>query len=494
MTGQVSQVGLTGLYSDLIDAPTTVSAFTNDAGYQTAGDVTTAIEAVVGAAPGALDTLAEIANQLLSDESAAAALTTVVATKAPIDSPAFTGVPTAPTAPASTNNDQVATTAFVIANLQAGATGLTGAQGPAGQSGANGAQGPQGPQGQVGQTGATGVQGPAGSNGVQGPVGLTGATGAVNMNNPVFTGTVSGITAAMVGLGNVDNTSDANKPVSTAQAAAIAVETTRAEAAEALLAPQATTYTKTETDAKIQDVVGAAPAALDTLVEIAAQLASDESATAALITAVSLKAPLANPSFTGTVSGVTAAMVGLGNVDNTSDLAKPVSTATTAAIAVETARAEAAEGTLTSNLNNETIRAEAAEGTLTTNLNNEIARAEAAEALLAPQATTYTKTQVDAAIASSTPSFSTLTGKPTTLSGYGITDAMTATAISSSIAVETTRATTAEGILTSHLNSEIVRAEAAEALLAPQATTYTKAEVDAAIAAAISAFAATLYV
>lgn len=40
-----------------------------------------------------------------------------------------------------------------------------------------------------------------------------------------------------------------------------------------------------------------------------------------------LKAPLASPTFTGTVSGVSASMVGLGNVDNTSDVDKPVSTA-----------------------------------------------------------------------------------------------------------------------------------------------------------------------
>ncbi|MEX5689716.1 hypothetical protein, partial [Pseudomonas silesiensis] len=36
------------------------------------------------------------------------------------------------------------------------------------------------------------------------------------INSPTFTGTVGGITASMVGLANVDNTSDANKPVSTA--------------------------------------------------------------------------------------------------------------------------------------------------------------------------------------------------------------------------------------------------------------------------------------
>ncbi len=39
--------------------------------------------------------------------------------------------------------------------------------------------------------------------------------------SPTFTGTVGGITATMVGLGNVTNTSDANKPVSTAQQTAL---------------------------------------------------------------------------------------------------------------------------------------------------------------------------------------------------------------------------------------------------------------------------------
>lgn len=39
--------------------------------------------------------------------------------------------------------------------------------------------------------------------------------------SPTFTGTVSGITATMVNLGNVSNTSDANKPVSTAQQTAL---------------------------------------------------------------------------------------------------------------------------------------------------------------------------------------------------------------------------------------------------------------------------------
>ena len=42
-----------------------------------------------------------------------------------------------------------------------------------------------------------------------------------NIASPTFTGTVSGVTKAMVGLGNVDNTSDVNKPVSTAQQTAL---------------------------------------------------------------------------------------------------------------------------------------------------------------------------------------------------------------------------------------------------------------------------------
>jgi len=45
-----------------------------------------------------------------------------------------------------------------------------------------------------------------------------------------------------------------------------------------------------------------------------------------------LKAPINNPSFTGTVGGIDKTMVGLSNVDNTSDANKPVSTATNTAL------------------------------------------------------------------------------------------------------------------------------------------------------------------
>ncbi len=49
-------------------------------------------------------------------------------------------------------------------------------------------------------------------------------------------------------------------------------------------------------------------------------------------TAASTYAPLSSPSFSGTVSGISKSMVGLGSVDNTSDAGKPVSTATQTAL------------------------------------------------------------------------------------------------------------------------------------------------------------------
>lgn len=64
------------------DAETTYAALLHTHDYVTPADVETRIQALVGAAPAALDTLQEIAAQLADDESAVAALTTVVAGKA----------------------------------------------------------------------------------------------------------------------------------------------------------------------------------------------------------------------------------------------------------------------------------------------------------------------------------------------------------------------------------------------------------------------------
>jgi hypothetical protein len=82
-----------------------------------------------------------------------------------------------------------------------------------------------------------------------------------------------------------------------------------------------------ELSAAINNLINSAPGTLDTLGEIATALANDVSGLGALTTVVNSKAPIESPTFTGTVSGITKNMVGLGSVDNTLDISKPVSTA-----------------------------------------------------------------------------------------------------------------------------------------------------------------------
>ena len=74
--------------------------------------ITSAVNGVIDGAPGILDTLNEIANAIADDANYATTMTTALATKAPLASPALTGTPTAPTAAADTNTTQIATTAF----------------------------------------------------------------------------------------------------------------------------------------------------------------------------------------------------------------------------------------------------------------------------------------------------------------------------------------------------------------------------------------------
>jgi hypothetical protein len=66
--------------------------------------------------------------------------------------------------------------------------------------------------------------------------------------------------------------------------------------------------------------------------------------TSAIQTQLDAKAPIADPTFTGTVSGISKSMVGLGNVDNTADADKPVSSATQTAL---DAKLSLAGGTMT---------------------------------------------------------------------------------------------------------------------------------------------------
>jgi hypothetical protein len=139
--------------------------------------------------------------------------------------------------------------------------------------------------------------------------------------SPTFTGTIGGITKAMVGLGNVDNTADADKQVSSATQQALDAK-----------ADKSTTYTKNDVDLKFSNIIASAPEALNTLSELAQALSNDGNYATTAHNQISSKAPIANPTFTGTVNGITKDMVGLGNVDNTTDANKQISIRTQEAL------------------------------------------------------------------------------------------------------------------------------------------------------------------
>ena len=103
------------------------------------------------------------------------------------------------------------------------------------------------------------------------------------------------LTPSDLGLGNVDNTSDANKPVSTAQQTEI---DTKADLASPALTGNPTAPTQADNDnstkiattayvqREVSDLLGGAPAAFDTLLEISASIANGDSDVVALTTTV----------------------------------------------------------------------------------------------------------------------------------------------------------------------------------------------------------------
>ncbi|AXL49180.1 hypothetical protein DSC91_000897 [Paraburkholderia caffeinilytica] len=92
--------------------------------YQTPAEtqvlITAAINALVAAAPGALDTLKELADALGDDPNFATTMMNALALKAPLASPVFTGTPKVPTQAVGDNSLAAASTAFVNALVAAG--------------------------------------------------------------------------------------------------------------------------------------------------------------------------------------------------------------------------------------------------------------------------------------------------------------------------------------------------------------------------------------
>jgi hypothetical protein len=218
--------------------------------------------------------------------------------------------------------------------------------------------------------------------------------GTISPTIGVFTdltvnGTVSGITKATIGLSNVDNSSDLAKPISTLTQAALDTKVSTATFSTTVATKENATNKSTATDLgglnpsdvlfptqkAVKDYITANAASgniadggittikladgavtndkiatginkskvglnnventadLDKPISTATQIALDAKVSSSTYsTSIALKAPIESPTFSGTVSGITKAMVGLGSVDNTSDLGKPVSTLTQAAL------------------------------------------------------------------------------------------------------------------------------------------------------------------
>lgn len=189
-----------------------------------------------------------------------------------------------------------------------------------------------------------GIVGPVGPTGPGVPTGGTANQALTKIDGTNYSTQWSTVDKNFVGLGNVDNTSDLNKPISNATQTALNLKedsanksTNAALGASDVLFPSQNAV-KTYVDNAV--ALGATPDAT-ALVKGKVKLAGDLSGTADLPTVPGLatKEPTIAPGTTGQYwrgdkswQTLDKNAVGLGNVDNTSDLSKPISTATQTAL------------------------------------------------------------------------------------------------------------------------------------------------------------------
>jgi hypothetical protein len=149
-------------------------------------------------------------------------------------------------------------------------------------------------------------------------------TAAVGGKVDLYVGTTQLLSLAVplnkthVGLANVDNTSDVNKPVSTAQAAADAL---KADKTIALTAGAGLTGGG-DLSAARSFAIGAGTGITVNADDVA----------------LTVPVSIANGGTNATTAVTARTSLGLGNVDNTSDLSKPISTATQTALNAKVAR------------------------------------------------------------------------------------------------------------------------------------------------------------
>ena len=262
-------------YSNVQNAPTKLSEFLNDKQFVSLNDLDTLISRVA------------ILRQVVLENTAKINVNTAdILLKAPLASPALTGIPTAPTAPNGTNSDQIATTAFVTSML--GVSGTGGSNPNAVSLG--------GDLGGIKESPTVNTVGGVSSSTISTlPTAVASNTASItSLEAKVQTNTVS-ITSNTDAITGLDTRVNSNT-------ASITSETNRAIAAELVLTNSVNANTNSIT------------ANTNSIVTNTASITSSISAISGLDLRVTsntndllLKAPIASPSFTGIPTAPTAA-------------------------------------------------------------------------------------------------------------------------------------------------------------------------------------------
>ena len=134
---------------------------------------------------------------------------------------------------------------------------------------------------------------------------ITAASLQASADHAATTGNPHGLTKAHISLGNVDNTSDIDKPISTATQAALDTKVNAAFVNAAVAQGKA-------------DLVASAPAALDTLVELATALGNDANFATTTATALGnrLRTDVATQGLNATQQTNALTNLGVPNVEN----------------------------------------------------------------------------------------------------------------------------------------------------------------------------------
>ena len=301
-----------GAFSALTGKPTTLAGYGITDG-ATTSYVTTQINNVIDSAPGALNTLNELAAALNDDANFSTTVTNSLATKAPLASAALTGTPTAPTASTGTNTTQIATTAFVQANKFSGAfSALTGKPTTIAGYGITDAfsgafSALTGKPTTIAGYGITDAFSGAFSalTGKPTTVSGYGITDALTTGANANIGSNDFITTGKVYFANMFSQTS-NLPSATTYHGMFAHVHATGAAYFAHGGNWIELANKSYVDTQINAVIDSAPGALDTLNELAAALNDDASFSTTVTNSLATKAPLASPSLTGTPTAPTA--------------------------------------------------------------------------------------------------------------------------------------------------------------------------------------------